>query len=211
MTGAQTRPPSPKREATRIRNREAITAAAWQVFCTRGLDASTVRDIVAASGVSIGTFYNYYGTREAVFHELLSNLIDQIRTVTQTARADQSEIGPMLAESYRDFLDFILGIDGALDFCALNQHHIRSHLFTLEATSGLLGDVRADILRVMPDATFSPGELGQVASLIVANGIEVLLQAREGQPLDVSSAATFMTRLIVGGIGSWATSPIAAK
>ncbi|WP_205910475.1 TetR/AcrR family transcriptional regulator [Rhizobium sp. FY34] len=205
------RPASPKREATRMRNREAIKAAAWQVFCAKGLDASTVRDIVTTSGASIGTFYNYYGTREAVFQEVLADLADQIRTITQAARASQTALDPMLAESYRDFLQFILGIEGALDFCALNQHHIRSYLFTLDATSGLLSDIRSDILRVMPGATFSPHELAQVANLIVANALEILLQAREGQDLDVASAVTFITRLIVGGIGSWDTSSTPPK
>jgi AcrR family transcriptional regulator len=195
---------SAKREATRIRNRDAIKKAAWEVFCSRGLDGATVRDIVGASGVSIGTFYNYYGTREAVFQELLADLADQARTISAKARAGQDNLHPMLAESYRHFLSFILGVDGALDFCARNQHHIRSFLFTLDATSGLLSDIRADIVRVMPQATFTQSELRQVAMLIVANALEILLQAREEQQaLDVDTASAFITRLIVSGIGGW--------
>lgn len=193
-----------RREENRQRNRDAIKAAAWTVFATKGLDASTVRDIVAASGVSIGTFYNYYGTREAVFHEILDNLAEQIRHLSGEARSRESEIEPMLAHSYRCFLDFILGLEGALDFCALNQHHIRARLFTLTGTGGLLGDIEGDLLRVMPQATFSPSERTQVACLIVANALEVLLQSRNGQPLDVAGTSRFITRLIVRGIGSWA-------
>ncbi|SIQ87956.1 transcriptional regulator, TetR family [Rhizobium sp. RU35A] len=192
-----------KREENRQRNREAIKAAAWTVFATKGLDASTVRDIVAASGVSIGTFYNYYGTREAVFHEILDDLADQIRSLSGEARAHESEIEPMLAQSYRGFLEFILGLDGALDFCALNQHHIRSRLFTLTSTGGLLSDIERDMVRVMPAATLSASERTQAACLIVANALEVLLQSRNGQPLDIDDTSRFITRLIVRGIGSW--------
>jgi AcrR family transcriptional regulator len=66
---------SEKREATKEQNRAAIEAAAWEVFCMTGMDAANIRDIVNRSGVSPGTFYNYFRTKEAIFMSLSQKCI----------------------------------------------------------------------------------------------------------------------------------------
>lgn len=194
---------SSKLEAKRIKNRDAIKQAAWYVFAHNGLDGSTVRDIVGQSGISIGTFYNYYGTREAVFHELLSDLTTEIRQKSNQARSRENDLEAMLQSSYKGFLEFILGLDHALDFCARNQHHIRSYLFKLPATNGIVSDLKLDLQRVLPDHSFEPSELEQIASLIVANGLELLLQSRDEVPLDISPGTTLLTKILVGGIKNY--------
>ncbi|KQZ47943.1 hypothetical protein ASD54_20630 [Rhizobium sp. Root149] len=193
---------SSKLEAKRIRNRDAIKQAAWYVFAHHGLDGSTVRDIVAHSGISIGTFYNYYGTREAVFQELLADLTTEIRRRSNEARGKETELEAMLQSSYRGFLEFILGIEHALDFCARNQHHIRSYLFKLSATTGIVDDLILDLQRTLPNNSFGQGELKQIATLIVANGLELLLQSRDEAEADIFTASVLLVRVLVGGIAN---------
>ncbi|TBV76114.1 TetR/AcrR family transcriptional regulator [Pseudoxanthomonas winnipegensis] len=196
--------PSKRREATSEQRRQRIKQAAWSVFAQQGLDAATISGIVAASGASTGSFYNDYRTKQAVFDELLADLLAQVRAVTAQARARADDLETMLQLSYRDLLVLILGIEAALPFIARNQHHIRTRLYDLDGIDSLLGDIRRDVVRGMPGLALAPWQVSLVASLIVSNGIETLLLLEGRERIDIDEVAGLMTRLVIGGIGSLA-------
>ncbi len=54
------------REQNKLRIRQDITEAAFQLFLDRGFDDTTVEDIVALAGVSRRTFYRYFGSAQEV-------------------------------------------------------------------------------------------------------------------------------------------------
>ncbi len=51
--------------------RRHVLASAQKVFATKGYGATQVRDIVKSAGVSIGTFYHYFDSKEEAFNELV--------------------------------------------------------------------------------------------------------------------------------------------
>ena len=106
---------SEKRQATKEQNRAAIEAAAWEVFCTIGMDAANIRDIVNRSGLSPGTFYNYYRTKEAIFEVLSRNGLERIRTESREARARAANAEEFLFLCYDSYLNLLQSIPGALD------------------------------------------------------------------------------------------------
>ncbi len=62
-----------------------IVSAAWRLFYEQGFDATTVEDIIAASGTSKGSFYHYFdgkndlpGTLAMLFDEKYESLREQI-------------------------------------------------------------------------------------------------------------------------------------
>ena len=72
------------------KNKRVIERAALRLFCAQGFHGTTIREIAAASGVSIGNIYNYYRTKKQVFeliveryHQTMmderSRLLDSIR------------------------------------------------------------------------------------------------------------------------------------
>jgi len=204
MTTPRRYKPSKRREATSEQRRQRIKQAAWSVFAQQGLDAATISGIVAASGASTGSFYNDYRTKQAVFDELLADLLAQVRAVTAQARARADDLETMLQLSYRDLLVLILGIEAALPFIARNQHHIRTRLYDLDGIDSLLGDIRRDVVRGMPGLALAPWQVSLVASLIVSNGIETLLLLEGRERIDIDEVAGLMTRLVIGGISSLA-------
>ena len=192
--------PSKKREATALQTHERIRAGAWQSFVQQGLEGATVSAIVKLSGISTGTFYNYYGTKEAVFDRILEDLTQNIRTITAEARARADDLETMLRLSYAELLDFILGLNGARAFIALNQHHIRSRLYGASGSEGIVQDLRGDIVRGMPEHALSPSEIDLIARLIISNGIEAVLLLGDDAEVDTGKVADLVTGLLIGGI-----------
>lgn len=66
----------------RARMRRKLVESALLVFAEKGVDASVIEDVIAAAGVSRGTFYNYYRTNAelqvATLEELSNELMQQI-------------------------------------------------------------------------------------------------------------------------------------
>jgi AcrR family transcriptional regulator len=60
--------------ARRARMRRKLVESALLVFAEKGVDASVIEDVIAAAGVSRGTFYNYFRTNA----ELLAAAIDEL-------------------------------------------------------------------------------------------------------------------------------------
>lgn len=67
-------------QATREVRRVQIKDAALQVFADEGYHATSVSDLVKAAGVARGTFYLYFDSKDALFLELLDDLIAELRT-----------------------------------------------------------------------------------------------------------------------------------
>lgn len=68
--------PKPKTRAQKREDRkEALKAAAADVFATHGYHAAKVSQIVEQVGVAQGTFYLYYESKQQIFGELLSDFL----------------------------------------------------------------------------------------------------------------------------------------
>ena len=192
--------PSRKREQKSERIRQQIKQAAWRVFARDGLDGATIGDIVADSGTSTGSFYNQFRTKQAVFDEILADLVVEVRSITAAARARADDIEAMLQLSYKELLDHILAIEHALPFISRNQHHIRAKLHGLDGTSGLVDDILGDLSRGMPGVVLDTDTASLAASLIVSNGIEALLLLTTQDKVDTLSLSRRMTRIMIHGL-----------
>ena len=200
MTPPRTYKPSKKRETTARKTRERIRAGAWKVFSRQGLGRASIAEIVSASDISTGTFYNYYGTQEAVFQEILAGMLDRIRSITANARAQSDDLEAMLLLSYRDLLVYILALDGARSFIAHNQHQIRAALYGLDGTEGVTADIKMDVLRGGPELDPASPEAELIARLIVSIALEAVLQLCDEAATETEEIAKLMTDLVIGGI-----------
>ena len=75
-----------RRELTKAQNRQTILAAARQVFAEMGYGAATVRDIIRATPLASGTFYNYFKSKEEVYQAIRDEVALAIRRNTDTLR-----------------------------------------------------------------------------------------------------------------------------
>lgn len=201
-TGKGAYAPSEKRETTRAQNREKIEAAAWTIFSTIGLDATSVRDIVAESQVSPGSFYNYYGSKEAVFDKIVDRLIRRIREETAAARAGAGDLEVMLFEAYLAFMNLILPMKGGAAFFELNQHHIRSRLFGAAQIEAMLSDIETDVGARIEIDRLPTIKRHILISVLFASGTEAIFAAFRSGGCEASDLARFLTQLFTHGIAS---------
>lgn len=66
------------------RNRELLLAAARDVFCERGLDAS-LDDIAARAGVGVGTAYRHFANKHELARAIIGGRIEEIVDLAESA------------------------------------------------------------------------------------------------------------------------------
>lgn len=66
------------------RTRERLVAAAREVFEERGFDATRMGDIAAAAGVSHGTVYTWFPTKEDALHATVDSVTEEMYSVLST-------------------------------------------------------------------------------------------------------------------------------
>jgi len=74
----------PKPTATRDR-RAALLAAARQVLAEKGLEATTISEIVSRAEVAHGTFYVYFSSKFAVVYALAEQMLERVLEVVREA------------------------------------------------------------------------------------------------------------------------------
>jgi AcrR family transcriptional regulator len=90
------------------RKREQILDGARKLFLAEGFDAASMGDIARAAGVSKGTLYVYFDSKELLFAELVrEEKIRQANAIFVLDPADH-DIAGVLSKLGRDFAGFIL-------------------------------------------------------------------------------------------------------
>ncbi|WP_322012751.1 TetR/AcrR family transcriptional regulator [Paraburkholderia sp. J12] len=69
-----------RRERTRAR----LIESAMLVFADRGMGANVIQEVIAAAGVSQGTFYNYFRSNEELLEAVAQQLNDELIQLIET-------------------------------------------------------------------------------------------------------------------------------
>ena len=79
------------RERKKADTREAIRAAAVELFCTHGFDATTMDAVAAAADVSVRTVFRYFPTKEDLVFADVDADLDDLRALLD-ARPDDEPV-----------------------------------------------------------------------------------------------------------------------
>lgn len=124
------------RERIRQATAAAILDAAEEVFAEQGLEGGRMNDIAARAGVAVGTLYNHFEDREALFTGLLVKrkleMIDMLDAVLAEAGLDfkarlerMFEEFFMFVERHRGFYTLYMQCEAAMSKLALNNDMAR--------------------------------------------------------------------------------------
>ncbi|HEY1710459.1 MAG TPA: TetR/AcrR family transcriptional regulator [Rhizomicrobium sp.] len=189
-----------KRERTKIQNRTLILDAARQVFAELGYGATTVRDIIRATPLASGTFYNYFKSKEEVYQAIRDDVALQIRPRLRDERIKARTVEEFISATFRTFFEFVA--DDHVNF--RNIRHIadvtRVRMDTPEVIAGF-EELREDIEKAIKDGVFPPVDADFLMAAIVGVAFEIAERmALRSEPRDAPAAAAFATALFLGGI-----------
>lgn len=154
-----------------------IERAALSLFCIRGVDAVTTREIASASGVSEGALYRHYPSKESLaetmFFAIHVRLANEISKAAQSATSIDAKARAIVAAYARIADD---------DWTLFSYHLLTTHRFLpyadknrneATAKSNPVAIVEAVIAQAMADGELPQGD----AQLKAAAALGVVLQS----------------------------------
>lgn len=194
-----------KTRAKKDAKRTAMMQAAVRVFAERGYHAATVRDVVNAAGVAIGTFYFYFPDKETLFVYLYEETADFILQTVQQAVQGQPTLPRKVSAGLQAYVNvavyepavinlLLVGGVGAVPSLAEKRQQFRERLVSIwkkQLDIALANGVIAELN-------------GRHAAEFIAGGIdEVVLNLLEFPDAEdrADEAITALTGFILRGLG----------
>ncbi len=148
-------------EALRAATREAVQGAAVRVFARHGFAAANMRQIAAEAGLSIGSIYRHYPSKEQLFDELLEQASTGLEAASELLASDESPL--TLARAFtRTFLAELAGEEGAAEFfLVINQGFLSD---SPPGTAERLATTQGDLWRTFSALVRRGQDLGEFAA-----------------------------------------------
>ena len=188
-----------RREQTKIQNRETILAAARQVFAQLGFATATVRDIIRATPLASGTFYNYFKSKEEVYQALRDEVALKVRPRLRDARLQASSREEFLASSFRAFFQFVADDRGG--------SRPAPERFRMDSPEVLAGfaELREDISDAMARGLLPSTDAAALAAALTGVAFELAERIKAGA--NVEATTRFATALFLGGLEALPKNP----
>ncbi|GEB39130.1 TetR family transcriptional regulator [Gluconacetobacter liquefaciens] len=150
-----TTPPRRGRGRPQAFDRAQALCAAMRLFWDRGYDGTSFDDLIAAMGISASSFYNAFGSKEALYHEAIDAYLQLagawffaiLNDETDTRTAFQHLLTTAASQFTRDDQPAGCMIAAAATQCAPTQARLRDLLATqrTQAEAALATRLRAGI------------------------------------------------------------------
>ncbi|MFT7621626.1 MAG: AcrR family transcriptional regulator [Myxococcota bacterium] len=162
-------------QAKRERTRNEILDGAKQVFAEQGFHHASISDVIKAAQISRGTFYLYFQSKEAIFHELLEGFVQQlIDAVDVVDPHSEDPTGQLVANISRcvdllfdnRFLAVVLLREGAVDADTAAMLE-RLQAFWLDMVAGALRNgAEAGMIRKVNEEVIATAVIGMIREVL---------------------------------------------
>lgn len=188
-----------RRFQAKVQNRRVILDAARAVFGRDGYRTATVRDIINATPLASGTFYNYFRSKEDVYAALRDEIALEVRPQLRTERQKARSADDFIAGTFQAFLS--QADHRAPSLAAID---VRDDQISAGARMIVMGgdDLRHDIESAVERGLFADLDAELLAAAIVGMAFEVANVMRQRKHADVNGAARFCSELILRGVAS---------
>lgn len=188
------------RDATR----ESIEASAVRLFASHGFAATSMRQIAGGAGLSAGSIYRHYATKEDLFDALLTQATSGLADLASTMRGE-GDAGAILRSITELIVSDLAGENGAAQFfMVMNQGFVTDDppgtAARLAAEHAALRAATADLIaRGQRERSLASGDPAQLATLYFAT-LSGLVTLRAAQPSGTAlPSADLVLRPLTGG------------
>jgi AcrR family transcriptional regulator len=194
-----------RREERKAQNRAKLLAAARQVFAEKGFGEATARDIVRATDLATGTFYNYFRDKEELFRALLDEFQQRVSDATLPPRRDGSLTLEQRIEQGALAFFQVVAEDAEL-FGVLRRN---AGAIAILPTEAMFPEGMAELDEDLDQWSLEgdlPGiDLDYLSAAIAGAAFQIANRMVEREPPDPEEAARFTARAVLGVIQSVAT------
>lgn len=182
-----------RRELTKTQNRETILAAARNVFAEMGFTAATVRDIIRATPLASGTFYNYFKSKEEVYQALRDEQALKLRPRLRQARSTATNAEEFFAAGFRAFFAFVAESQEG-------RPRMTAESFRMDSPEVLAGfaELKEDLAAAMARGIVPPADAAALAAAMTGVAFELGERIKAGA--DVEETTGFAAALFLGGV-----------
>jgi transcriptional regulator, TetR family len=198
-----------RRERKKLQSRKTILEAAISEFSKKGYKETSVADIMSTADLGIGTFYNYFNSKEDLLFSLLGRLSETIRMALAEARAAERtslellELGAHVTAKFLDENRFVMPL-----FLSASHHgaHGMSGEMPPHASKPSSSRMTPQIKQVFTEIIREGQAAGEIRSDVpvdlIAEMFHSLYQAAAFSYLDLSyqENIALKTRLLLDGI-----------
>lgn len=197
-----------KRERNKQANREAILAAAREVFLKRGYEAVTIRDVIRRTDLAAGTFYNYFRTKEALFRAVVEGSVTALTAELRRVRSQARSLDEFVHGAY------LAGFSAVSQDPLLYSILLRNEAAVRQLYQATVMGVSTQALREDIDDAIRRGIMPRLdaeylAAALFGAGYEMARVLTARMTKDPAAAAAFATRLFLGGIQAFASGKVA--
>jgi AcrR family transcriptional regulator len=196
-----------KREQNKAANRGAILDAARRIFLEHGYDAVTIRDVIRATHLASGTFYNYFRTKEDVFRALIEQHIEALTAELKRVRGAARSLDEFIQGAYLAAFTAVANDPVLYSLLLRNEAVVRS-LYKESVLGISVKALHEDIDDAIRRGIMPPVDAQYLASALFGAGYEMGRVLVERQQKDPAAAAAFATRLFLGGIHAFASDKV---
>lgn len=159
--------------------KEQILHAALEVFARQGLEKGKIADIAEQAGIGKGTIYEYFHSKEEIFHAIeklfITDTIDELRAIAKSKKSATKKIREICGLS----LDMHNQMgDSILIISELWAQHSRGQLHGHNST--LFTEMYADYYNIVADILNEGIELKEFRKMSVAGVTTLLLAMIDG-------------------------------
>lgn len=97
----------PQAEGHDISARERLMHAAAELFSRKGYAATSVREIVAAAGVSKPVLYYYFSNKEGIYHEIVRFGLERVDSMISAVKAMHCPVSRKILQLFESTIDSI--------------------------------------------------------------------------------------------------------
>jgi AcrR family transcriptional regulator len=160
-----------------------------------------VRDIIRATPLASGTFYNYFKSKEEVFQAIQDESALRIRPRLHEAREKAESIEEFISSTFRTFFEYVAADEGNFQAIRRNTDTLRVRMDTPEVIAGFQ-ELREDLEKAIAVGLFPPIDADYLMAAIVGVAFEMAERMLRREDADTEEAARFATALFLSGVRS---------
>ncbi len=190
-----------KREKNKEAVRLQLLQAARRLFSEKGMENTTVSDIVESCSLGRGTFYNYFTDIRHIFNKVNELINQQIGEITKKSRREKTTVQGQLYATFKAYFDFVSSPE-MKSFHQNNQAYIRSASYKSHVIRTIIKDLQKDIRSLNDKLTIRDEIEEQILSyVLIGTPAELFLNNMSvNTHFDNHKVAEFLARIFSEGI-----------